>query len=222
MKEKLFFALDVRGYASALKLAHALRNSVGGFKLGLEQFVSRGPRGAYEISTYGPVLLDLKLHDIPATVARTVKVVRDLPVEYLTVHVGDDGESVRAAVDAADGTVKVVGVTVLTSVEDAADVPRRVALAEEAGAWGVVCSGHEVAAIKAVCPHLHTVTPGIRFSGGEVADQKRVVTPSEAVQAGADIVVVGRAIRDAVDPRLAAEDCVRQMEKVTAPEVGEA
>lgn len=216
MRDRLFFALDVNGYAPALKLAHALRNSVGGFKMGLELFVSRGPRGVQEISTYGDVLLDLKLHDIPVTVARTTRIVRELDATYLTVHVGDDGASVRAAVDAAGDKLKILAVTVLTSVEDASGVERRVKLAADAGAWGVVCYGLEAPWVRETHPQLRIVTPGIRLKEGPADDQKRVVTPESAIRSGADIIVVGRAIRDAEFPRMAAHICLQQMEHVYA------
>lgn len=215
MKNRLIFALDVATETRALYYARLLSGHVGCFKIGLELFTSamRPRRLVRDIADHGDVFLDLKLHDIPTTVARTAAGLADLGVKYTTVHVGDDGKGIAAAVKAAPD-VKILGVTVLTSVESVryADtlcdlVKHRAELAFDAGAWGVVCAAPDLGHM----PYGHYVTPGIRLPDGDAGDQARVATPESAIEAGADMIVVGRPIRDAVDPVAAAAEIVRRM-----------
>jgi len=210
-KERLIFALDVPTREQALALCDALAGEVGMFKVGLELFVSEGPDLVREVARRAPVFLDLKLHDIPATVGRAAAVVEGLGVHYLTVHVDEGGRSLAAAVDACSAT-RILGITVLTSINDAdlraagmstdveQTVLQRAQLAVERGASGIVCSGQEASRVRAAIPKsVEIITPGVRPAGASVNDQARVVTPAMARQAGADRVVVGRPIRDAKD-----------------------
>lgn len=220
-KEYIIFALDVESIKDARHFVKMLSNHVAMFKVGLELFVRSGPeivRLIREQSGAG-VFLDLKLHDIPATVERTMKVIADLGVTLTTIHCGESEQMLKAAVSGSSGKVGVLGVTVLTSVsgkdvlacgfknEYVQDmqslVMKRAGMAQNSGCTGVVCSGLEVAEIKKrFGERFLAVTPGIRplWEWDKKDDQKRVVTPSIAVQNGADFLVIGRPIRDAADP----------------------
>jgi orotidine-5'-phosphate decarboxylase len=170
------------------------------------------------------VFLDLKLHDIPETVGRAVSSAVALGVELLTVHTAGGAEMLRRAAEAAGGKTKILGVTVLTSLNEAdlrADgvagtvaeaVARRAALAAAAGIGGLVCSPHEVAEARAAASGLLLVVPGVRPAGTELGDQKRVATPAATVRAGADHLVVGRPVRDARSPAEAFAAIVREIE----------
>ncbi len=227
-RERLIVALDVPDAAAALALAEALAPTVGYFKVGLELFGSAGPDFVREmVAREARVFLDLKLHDIPATVARSVDVLGRLGVSLLTVHAAGGPEMLRQAVGAAarcDRPPGVLAVTALTSLDDddlravgislspAELVVHRARLAAECGVAGVVSSVHEAAAVRAVVTDdFHIVTPGIRSAGSAVGDQKRVGTPAGAITAGASHLVVGRPIRDAPDPVQAARDLVAEM-----------
>jgi orotidine-5'-phosphate decarboxylase len=226
-RNPIFCAIDTTDVARAGMLARTLGadGAVGGIKLGLEFFVANGPRGIAEVLPDGTDLfLDLKLHDIPNTVAGAVRAVSGLAPYLLTVHCAGGAAMMRAAADAAATTAadparrtRVIGVTVLTSLDDAdlaatgqagpaADQARRLALlSRESGLDGVVCSPHEVAMLRAECgPGFLLVVPGIRPAGAAHGDQKRVMTPAEAVAAGADHLVIGRPITEAPDPAAAA------------------
>jgi len=227
-RERLIVALDVPEAATALSLAEALAPTVGYFKVGLELFGSAGPDFVREmVAREASVFLDLKLHDIPATVARSVDVLARLGVSLLTVHAAGGPEMLRqaaAAAAAADRPPGVLAVTALTSL-DAEDlravgismspaqlVVKRARLAADCGAAGVVSSVHEAAAVRGVvADDFHIVTPGIRSAGAAAGDQKRVGTPAGAITAGASHLVVGRPIRDAPDPVQAARDLVTEM-----------
>jgi orotidine-5'-phosphate decarboxylase len=219
-KDYIVFPLDVASEAEARRLVDLLAGEVGMFKVGLELFVRCGPDIVRHIHAAGPagVFLDLKLHDIPETVGRAMAGVADLGVRLATVHCAESPRMLAAAVAAA-GRVGVLGITVLTSVSAAEAraagfqeelpelVMRRAAAAHAAGCAGIVCSGLEVAAVKARFGRgFLAVTPGIRpaWAGGGEDDQARVATPAAAVAAGADHLVIGRPIRDAADPRAAA------------------
>lgn len=227
-RERLIVALDVPEAAMALSLAEALAPTVGYFKVGLELFGSAGPDFVREMVARGArVFLDLKLHDIPATVGRSVEVLSRLGVSLLTVHAAGGPEMLRQAARAAaaaDRPPGVLAVTALTSLDDedlravgislspAELVLHRARLAFECGVAGVVASVHEAAAVRAVVtPDFHIVTPGIRAAGTALGDQKRVGTPAGAIAAGASHLVVGRPIRDAPDPVQAARDLVAEM-----------
>jgi orotidine-5'-phosphate decarboxylase len=224
-KDRIIFPLDVPSEDDAKRCVELLADVVGMFKVGLELFVRCGPGIVAFIHAAGPagVFLDLKLHDIPATVSRAMAGVAELGVKLATVHCGEDPRMLAAAVAAAAGRVGVLGITVLTSVSAAdiagaglrddlaADLPRlvmkRAEMARAAGCAGVVCSGLEVRAVKqAFGRDFLAVTPGIRpaWEPAGKDDQTRVVTPAAAVRAGSDYLVIGRPIRDAGDPRAAA------------------
>ena len=216
MPNPIFCALDRPDLPAALALAGRLRGAVGGFKLGLELFAAEGPRAVEALGEIGlPLFLDLKLHDIPNTVARSVAALDRLPVAMLTVHAAGGAHMVAAAADAAGGRL-VLAVTVLTSLDaddlaatgiggDATNQALRLAdLALKAGAGGIVCSAHEVRAMRErFGPGPKLVVPGIRPAAAD-DDQKRTTTPAEALEAGADILVVGRPITGAPDPAGAA------------------
>jgi orotidine-5'-phosphate decarboxylase len=222
-RDRLIFALDVATADEALRLVDLLADHVGCFKIGLELYVAAGPELAQRVARSAPMFLDLKLHDIPATVGRAAAVAADLGATYLTAHVDEGGRALAAAVSGASST-GVLGVTVLTSISDedlratgyteglAALVRRRALQARAAGCRGIVCSGLEVAELR---PHVGAemliVTPGIRPAQGEAADQRRVVTPREAMRRGADLIVVGRPIRDASDPVATADAIVEEL-----------
>jgi orotidine-5'-phosphate decarboxylase len=194
-----------------------VRTEVDVAKIGLTLYGIAGPAFVREVVSEVPVFLDLKLHDIPAQVAGAVAGAVELGVTYLTIHAAGGTAMVSEAVRAAGGATKILAVTVLTSlddgdlrmtgVSDGADkqVLRLAELALEAGAHGLVCSPLEVASLRSrfsTDPIL--VVPGIRPAGGEAGDQKRTLTPGEAGRAGADLIVVGRPITAAPDPRGAA------------------
>ncbi|HSO20768.1 MAG TPA: orotidine-5'-phosphate decarboxylase [Desulfosarcina sp.] len=225
-KDAIVFPLDVATAREARSLVALLADDVGMFKIGLELFIRSGPDLVrWMVREKGArVFLDLKLHDIPVTVRRAMTQVAELGVFLATVHCGESRAMLEAAVEGAGGRVNVLGVTLLTSISAAdlaeagyrsryADdlrqlVMKKASLAREAGCAGVVCSGQEVRAIRsAFGKGFLTVTPGIRPSAVSVAadDQSRVVTPAAAVRDGADYLVIGRPIRDAGDPRAAAQ-----------------
>jgi orotidine-5'-phosphate decarboxylase len=217
----IFVALDTPSLDVATAIAARVAPYVGGLKLGLEFVSANGPEGVRAIVKSGrPVFLDVKLHDIPNTVAGAMKALAPLGAAIINVHASGGAAMMRAAVDAAASVrprPKVLAVTVLTSLE-AADlaamgvpgtpleqVVRLARLTKAAGVDGVVCSPQEIAAVRAACgPDFLIVTPGVRPKGGELGDQKRVMTPKEALSAGADFLVIGRPITGAADPAEAA------------------
>ncbi len=221
---RLIAALDVPSAAEADALLDRLGGVPGWIKIGLELFCAEGPPIVGRCAARGlRVMLDLKLHDIPETVARATARVAALGAGLLTVHAGGGRAMLEAAVRSA-GETRVLAVTVLTSLDDAdlaqigaqgpiaALVRRRAELAIEAGCHGVVASPHEVAAIREVAPPgFLVVTPGVRPAGSAAGDQKRVMTPREARRAGADLVVVGRPLRDAPDPAAVARAVVAEL-----------
>ncbi len=216
---RVIAALDVPDTAAAVALAARIGDGAGWVKVGLELFVADGPAVVAAMRAAGRrVMLDLKLHDIPETVARAMGRAAALGAELVTVHAGGGPAMLAAAVRACAGTpARVLAVTVLTSMDEAdliaigaigplpALVARRAALAAAAGCHGVVASPHEAAVIRAAAPAgFLIVTPGVRPAGTAAGDQKRIATPGDARRAGADLVVVGRPIRDAADPAAAA------------------
>jgi orotidine-5'-phosphate decarboxylase len=217
MTNPVFVAIDTPDLDRAKSIAAKVRHHVGGLKLGLEFFCANGRHGIHEMAELGlPIFLDLKLHDIPNTVAKAVQALRPLDPAILTVHAGGGRAMMEDAKAAAPAGTKVVAVTVLTSLdrEDLAatgigsdphaQVERLTDLARAAGLDGLVCSGNEVAAAKAIWPDGFFVVPGLRPEGGAAGDQKRVITPRAALDAGASILVVGRPITLADDPAEAA------------------
>jgi orotidine-5'-phosphate decarboxylase len=215
----IFVALDTPSLEKARALAEQVRSNAGGVKLGLEFFSANGPAGVNAILELGvPVFLDLKLHDIPNTVAKAVEALRPLEPAVLTVHAAGGRAMLEAAKTAAAPTTKVVAVTVLTSLDgedlrsigvggDPADQVRRLAgLARESGLDGIVCSGAEVGAARQAWREGFLVVPGVRPAGSSSGDQKRVVTPREAIDLGASILVIGRPVTAASDPSAALRD----------------
>ena len=225
----IFVALDTSDLNRAVALADAVRGYAGGVKLGLEFFSAQGPEGVRRIAALGlPLFLDLKLHDIPNTVAKAVKALAPLEPAILTVHAAGGREMLEAAKSAALPRTKVVAVTVLTSLSaddllsmgvvdpPAEQVGRLARLAYAAGLDGVVCSGAEVAEARSRWSDGFFVVPGVRPEGADMADQKRVVTPRHALESGADVLVVGRPITGAADPRQAIIDIVAGLTKIPA------
>lgn len=217
MTSPIYLALDLPDLDRARALATQVRHHVGGLKLGLEFFAAHGQPGVRAIADLGmPIFLDLKLHDIPNTVAKAVQALAPLRPAILTVHAAGGRAMLEDAKAAAHAHTKVVAVTMLTSL-DAHDlaatgvtgsphdqVARLTELAQAAGVDGIVCSGEEVAAAKALWPQGFFVVPGVRLTSETAGDQKRVVTPRAAMDAGACILVVGRPITRAENPDAAA------------------
>lgn len=220
--DRLIFPLDVDSLEQALALVGRLRGSVGVFKVGLELFSSAGPeaiRAVREASGAG-VFLDVKLHDIPATVEGAARALRAFGPAMLTVHTSGGKAMLEAAVRGAGPDVLVLGVTRLTSlhgpVDEVCELARQ---AREAGCGGIVCSGSEAAAVRqAVGPSLRIVCPGVRPASSDAGDhdQARVVTPMSAIEAGADYLVCGRPIRDAADPAAAANAIADEIARALA------
>ena len=225
----IFVAIDTPDLARAIAIAEAVRSHAGGVKLGLEFFSAQGPAGVRRISELGlPIFLDLKLHDIPNTVAKAVEALAGLEPAILTVHANGGHEMLLAAKQAAPSATKVVAVTLLTSL-DAADlgdlgierspadqVARLAWIARDAGVDGIVCSGAEVAEAKTAWPNGFFVVPGIRPAGADVGDQKRVVTPASALEDGASVLVIGRPITGAAEPARAIMDIVAGLSQMPA------
>jgi orotidine-5'-phosphate decarboxylase len=214
--KSIFVAIDTADLERARALARQVKSGAGGVKLGLEFFCANGPSGVHEIASLGlPIFLDLKLHDIPNTVAKAVQSLRPLEPAILTVHAAGGRAMLEEAKAAAPEKTKVVGVTVLTSLDGAdlksvgvagqpdTQVERLAGLAKTAGLDGIVCSGVEVAAAKRAWSNGFFVVPGVRPEGAGLADQKRVVSPRAALDAGASILVIGRPITGAEDPEAA-------------------
>ncbi len=224
--ERIYCAIDTTDLDHAVKLATALHGTIGGIKLGLEFFMACGTAGYKSIADLGmPIFLDLKFHDIPNTVAGAIRAVMPLAPRIITIHSqGGPDMMQRAANTAREEAAKlsvqrpwVVGVSVLTSldsddlsaigVQDTVEdqVARLAGLAQANGLDGMVCSPKEISLARKVAgPDFKLVVPGIRPAGSALGDQKRVMTPDEAIKAGADILVIGRPITGASDPAAAA------------------
>ena len=229
MRNPIIAALDVSTAEQALKLAEEIAPAVGAFKIGSELFTAAGPDIVKHVrSTGASVFLDLKFHDIPNTIAKAVASAVRLDVQMLTLHTSGGGEMMRAAEKSAQDTAKslglpvplVLGVTVLTSSNNETlaeigcepdtekQVLRLAQLAVKSGLRGLVCSPLEIVALRQILPtHVQLITPGIRSGAGILPadDQKRTLTPREAIQAGASWLVIGRPIYAAENPRAAAE-----------------
>jgi orotidine-5'-phosphate decarboxylase len=217
MTSPIFVAIDTPDLEKAKEIARKCAGHVGGIKLGLEFFSANGRAGIREMAKLDmPIFLDLKLHDIPNTVAKAVQALRPLKPAILTVHAAGGLAMMEDAKAAAPEGTKVVAVTVLTSLDGndleaigvasgtSAQVERLTLLAKQAGLDGVVCSGNEVKAAKKLWPKGFFVVPGVRPADGQVGDQKRVVTPRAALDSGASILVIGRPITQANNPAEAA------------------
>ena len=245
MANPICFALDFPNLGTAANFIqeHSLYHHVGAVKVGLELFVAAGPRAIEVLSPFGlPIVLDLKLHDIPETVARAVKAGGDLGVKYMTMHI-QQRSTLEAALKAAEPFgITLLGVTVLTRMSEVdcqtlrlvgtwppfsssrggpsmgptcwpADRAQHLAqFAYEVGLRGFVCSPQEVRSLKEACPEGFFLVPGVRPAGSETGDdQKRVGTPAQAVKDGANLIVVGRPIRDAKDPVEAAKAILHEI-----------
>jgi orotidine-5'-phosphate decarboxylase len=228
-RERVIVALDVPDCAALGKLLDRLGGRPAFYKVGLELFVAEGERAVEMVRARGgKVFLDLKLHDIPETVARAVASAARVQADLLTLHTSGGYEMLARAADAAAGRVKLLGVTVLTSLAEddlraegvEQTIPEmvraRARIAARAGIAGLVCSPHEIEAAHGAAPGLLIVVPGIRPAAvpGSTSkdDQKRVATAGQAITKGADYLVVGRPVRDAADPAAAFEELVREVE----------
>jgi len=220
---RVIVALDVPALDDALRLAERLAGRVGWFKVGLELYTGFGPQAVAAIRAFGPVFLDLKLHDIPTTVARSVLAAAELDVDLLTVHASGGPTMLRAAKEAAGDRLRLLAVTVLTSTSDAElaelgigpaaeQVPRLARVAVTAGVAGLVCAPADLPAVRAaVGPDPLLVTPGIRAEAALADDHARAMSAAEAVDAGADLLVIGRPITRAEDPVAALERIVASL-----------
>jgi orotidine-5'-phosphate decarboxylase len=233
MPNPIFVALDVPDHQAAVALARELAPVVGGFKIGSELFTAAGPEIVRAIRATGAaVFLDLKFHDIPNTVAKAVASAMKLEVQMLTIHTCGGLEMMRAAERSAQEEARaagrpaplVLGVTVLTSMDSSAltevgwksdvgtQVERLAGLAIKAGLRGLVCSPLEIARLRQILPEdIQLVTPGIRTGAEQADDQKRTLTPRQALEAGADWLVIGRPIYAAPNPRASAEAIVSSL-----------
>ncbi|HET7461787.1 MAG TPA: orotidine-5'-phosphate decarboxylase [Longimicrobium sp.] len=221
-------ALDVPDAGSALRLVDQLGDAATFVKVGLQLFVAEGPHIVNALRGEGKrVFLDLKLHDIPNTVAHAVKSAAAMKVELLTVHAAGGAAMLRAAASAAAGSsVSLLGVTVLTSLGEAElaqawgrervavedEVARLAALAHECGIPGVVASVHEITAARRAAAGLKVLTPGIRLAGDDAGDQSRVATPADAARLGADYIVLGRSVTAAADPAEALRRAIAELD----------
>jgi orotidine-5'-phosphate decarboxylase len=223
-------ALDVPTVDDAIRIVERLGHRCRFYKVGTELFTAAGPDAVTRVRALGcDVFLDLKLHDIPNTVRGAARSAAALGVRLLTVHALGGSAMVQAAVDGGGERLGILAVTVLTSFDDATlsaasgragavvadEVARLAAVAAEAGAHGVVCSGAEAALVRdRFHSRLAVLVPGIRLRGGTAHDQRRVVTPSEAADAGARYIVVGRAVTAAADPIVAMDAVVSELASV--------
>lgn len=234
-KNYIVFPLDLPSYDQAMTYVDLLQEHVGVFKVGLELFISEGPAILKSIRNAGDagIFLDLKLHDIPATVKRAFIAASHHGPEFVTVHCDEGEDILRSVAENNPGNTKILAITVLTSLNQqklielgysekytkdlSALVMLKAGMAKAAGCHGVVCSGLEVSMIKAKFGNeLIAITPGIRpaWSVVDQDDQQRIVTPADAVKNGADYVVVGRPIRDAKDPADAAKRVAEEIGSV--------
>jgi len=223
--DKIIVALDVPTEKEAVNMVNRLRQHVSRFKVGLQLYTAAGPNVVREIVRTGAnVFLDLKLHDIPNTVRSAVASAVDLGADMMTIHLSGGEAMIRAAVEAAQGRTTILGVTVLTSQTDdtlnsigvresvEAQVVRLASLGVKCGVGGLVASPREAAVLRRQIPaEIRIVTPGIRPSSAPAGDQKRVTTPREALQAGADYLVVGRPIIADPDPVAAVQRILAEL-----------
>ncbi|WP_417316973.1 orotidine-5'-phosphate decarboxylase [Emcibacter sp.] len=231
--KRILCALDTTEVSQATSLARALAPHVGGVKLGLEYFGAHGPEGFRQVAETGmPIFLDLKLHDIPNTVAKAIHALMPLRPSIMTIHTAGGPAMMAAAAKAATEAAEtvgcprpiIVGVTILTSLDESDleavgyqnnlsdQVVRLARLAKDSGLDGVVCSPLEIELIKEACgQEFKLVVPGIRPAGSATGDQKRIMTPKQAVDKGADYIVIGRPITQAEDPVAAARGIAQDL-----------
>lgn len=223
----IYCAIDTKDMGKAKELSDALSSVNIGIKLGLEFFNTHGPQGVQTIlenRVKPSVFLDLKYHDIPNTVAGAVSAAASLDVAYLNIHATGGTEMMQAALGACRPSSKLLAVTVLTSMNETAldavgqghdpqaQVTRLARLTHDAGLAGVVCSAHEIKILRNALPESFVLmVPGIRPAGSDVGDQKRVMTPKEAMDTGATHLVIGRPITGAADPVQAAQDIMASL-----------
>ncbi|MBT5185785.1 MAG: orotidine-5'-phosphate decarboxylase [Kordiimonadaceae bacterium] len=232
--QRILCALDTIVTSEACNLAATVGPHVGGIKLGLEFFGANGPQGFKEVSkASNNIFLDLKLHDIPNTVAKAIHALMPLKPTIMTIHTAGGPAMMAAAANAATEAAKnvgcarpiIVGVTILTSLDDqdldavgyqnpvSEQVIQMAKLAKESGLDGVVCSPHEISLIKEACgKEFKLVVPGIRPAGSSTGDQKRVMTPDQAVKLGADYLVIGRPITQSDDPIAAVKAITKEID----------
>lgn len=227
---RLMVALDYPSWSDAQALVSGLKGLPVTFKVGLELFCAEGPAAVTRLKSAGfDVFLDLKLHDIPNTVAGAARIAARIRADFLTVHLSGGRPMLEAAVEAVKGSsTRILGVSVLTSFSEASwgevgravgghaasvtqGVQGLVALGREAGVYGIVSSAHELTVVKKVFPQAFCVVPGIRPAGTSAGDQARVMTPSEAAHGGAAAIVVGRPISQAADPRQATQNILAEL-----------
>ncbi|HYZ91486.1 MAG TPA: orotidine-5'-phosphate decarboxylase [Actinomycetota bacterium] len=226
LEPPIAIALDTPDLDAALHIVDALEGLVPIFKIGLELFSAAGPQAVREVLNRGAdVFLDLKISDIPNTAAGAVRAVSKLGAAFVTVHANAGRPTVRAAVEAATGSLRILVVSVLTSLDDGElddigvgrsvkdQVAAMAKLAAEEGAPGLVLASGEVAAVRRRSPDLFLVTPGIRPSTAAVGDQRRVGTPGAAISAGSDLLVLGRAVTATNEPRAALEAVVDEIDE---------
>ncbi len=223
--EKIIVALDVGTAKEALRLVELLGPSTTFFKVGLQLFTAAGPAFVRQLVDQRlKIFLDLKLHDIPNTVAKAVRVCGDLGVQMTTIHLAGGREMIAAAVSASNASLTLLGVTVLTSMDDATlhetgisgnaseQVMRLATLGSSAGIKGLVASSHEVEGLRARFGAMTTiVVPGIRPAASDASDQKRVMTPAEAIKLGADYLVIGRPITAHPQPAEALQQILKEI-----------
>jgi len=237
-KEKICIALDCDSSEHALQIVESVRNDIGFYKIGLQLFTREGPQIVHQVIALGcKVFLDLKLHDIPNTIQKSVESLVQLGVSLFTIHTSGGVKMMMAAASAAKATAEkchcdkplVIGVTVLTSLSDnilakelnvtrplEQHVSHLALLAQQAGLDGVVASPHEIQTIRNACgPYFKIITPGIRPTwASESHDQSRIMTPQDAIKKGADMIVIGRPITESNQPRKSAEQLRQDIEQL--------
>ena len=222
-KKHIFCALDFSDLKKTIEFTNIIKDHVGGIKLGLEFFCKYGPNGIEKLKKFHlPIFLDLKLHDIPNTVQKSIEGLISLPIKMLTIHTSGGKDMMRAAMEAVSGNdIKIFGVTVLTSLsnDDTNEIFKRTTseqvnamldMAESAGIDGVVCSPHELELVSKR-ESLLSITPGIRLQNSK-DDQKRVMTPKEAIDLGADYLVIGRPITSATNIKQSLNDIYQSIQ----------
>ncbi len=230
-KNPIILALDVNSLTKAQSIVSDLKNYIGGIKIGMEFFNSFGPEGVRDISKFDiPIFLDLKLHDIPITVYKTIKTLMKLDIAIINVHASGGRDMLEAAVKARDESdnksTKLIAVTVLTSLDDndikeigyrensEGLVLRLASLAKDSGLDGVVCSAKEISLIKEkLGKDFILVVPGIRLKDDNKNDQKRLTSPKNAIDSGADLLVIGRPITDSKDPLKAIDNILKNIKE---------
>ena len=230
-KNPIILALDVNSITKAQSIVSDLKNYIGGIKIGMEFFNSFGPEGVRDISKFDiPIFLDLKLHDIPITVYKTIKTLMKLDIAIINVHASGGRDMLEAAVKARDESdnksTKLIAVTVLTSLDDSdikeigyrenseGLVLRLASLAKDSGLDGVVCSAKEISLIKEkLGKDFILVVPGIRLKDDNKNDQKRLTSPKNAIDSGADLLVIGRPITDSKDPLKAIDNILKNIKE---------